>query len=159
MQSYIWYRNVALCQKNLAGSRNSHPVAGAIWAQMPNVLYNLAFEKPAADALNPSRIPIWKACPHIPTRATTSTYVFTWWVRGIWDEIAIFATTSCCFWALIEQNAGSKWFVLVSHHQSIGGSQDSRAIPNISCDYDPAPQSRAILNTILLSTIINLLYG
>ena len=53
VQSYIWDRTIALCQKNLAGSRNSHPVAGAIWVQMPNVLYNLAFEKPTADALNP----------------------------------------------------------------------------------------------------------
>ena len=37
--------------KKLGRSRYSHPVAGAIWAQMPNILYNLAFEKPTADAL------------------------------------------------------------------------------------------------------------
>ena len=29
---------------------NNNPVAGAIWAQMPNVFYNLAFEKPNAYA-------------------------------------------------------------------------------------------------------------
>ena len=56
VQSHIWDRTVALCQKNLACPKYSHPVAGAIWAQMPNEIYNLAFEKPIADALRMAKV-------------------------------------------------------------------------------------------------------